>query len=225
MAFTAQLEHQLLNFADSLPLELFSFVGSFVEEVIAPIPSPIVMTVTGTLASVQEKPLYYLLILAFAGALGKVLGASVLYYFSDKLEDLLLTKLGRYIGVSHKEIESVGKHISGSWRDVLILTFVRMLPMVPSAPVSIACGLLKVNKKIFWVSTFFGTIVRDGFYLYIGYTGASALYSVLSGLSTTETIIQGLLIFIFIAFLAYLYHKRRKGNILEDVKKMFFKGK
>src|SRR3989344_2351968 len=225
MAFTAQLEHQLLNLADSLPLELFSFLGSFVEEVIAPIPSPIVMTVTGTLASVQEKPLIYLLILSLAGAFGKVLGATVLYFFSDKLEDLLLTKLGRYIGVSHKEIESVGKHISGSWRDVLILTFVRMLPMVPSAPVSIACGLLKVNKKIFWASTFLGTIVRDGFYLYIGYTGASALYSVLSGLSTTETIVQGLILMFFIAFLAYLYHKRRKGDVFGDIKKLFSKGK
>ena len=72
---------------------------------------------------------------------------------------------------------------------------------------------------------FLGTIVRDGFYLYIGYTGASALYSVLSGLSTTETIVQGLILMFFIAFLAYLYHKRRKGDVFGDIKKLFSKGK
>lgn len=222
MSFFSSLEAQVTNYADQVPLEFFSFAGSFIEEVIAPIPSPIIMTVAGTIASVQDRPLSFLIILSVLGALGKVFGATVLYFISDKLEDLLLVKLGKYIGITHKEIESVGRHISGSYRDIFILTFIRMLPIVPSAPVSIACGLLKVKKSVFWISTFLGTIVRDGFYLYVGYTGAKTLYNAVSGFSTLESIIQGIILLIFVFFIGYLYHKRRKGNILGDLKRLIF---
>lgn len=210
MAFFSKLEHALTSYADQVPLEIFSFAGSFIEEVIAPIPSPIVMTVTGTLAAVQEKPLEHLLILSLLGALGKVLGATVLYLVSDKLEDLLLVRFGKYIGVTHKEVEAAGKHISGSRKDVFILTFVRALPIVPSAPISIACGLLKVKKDVFWVSTFLGTVVRDGIYLYIGYSGISTLHNILSGLNSVESIVQGLLFLGFVAVLGFLFHRKRK---------------
>lgn len=220
MAFFSKLEVVITSYADKVPLEFFSFAGSFIEEVVAPIPSPIIMTVTGTLASVQDKPLAYLLVLAVLGAAGKVLGASVLYLVADKLEDLFLVKFGKFLGVTHKEVESVGKHISGSWRDVVLLTFVRMLPIVPSAPVSIACGLLKVKKWVFWISTFLGTIVRDSIYLYIGFSGISTLQSMLSGLNTIESLVQGFLFFLFAALLFYLYHNK-KGNILEDLKRLF----
>lgn len=221
MAFFSRLEVVVTSYADKVPLEIFSFAGSFVEEVIAPIPSPIIMTVTGGLASVQEKPLAFLFLLSLLGASGKVLGATVLYFFADKLEDLLLVKFGRFFGVTHKEVESVGKHISGSWKDVLILTFIRTLPIVPSAPVSIACGLLKVKRRVFWISTFLGTIVRDGIYLYIGYSGLSTLHTILTGLNTMESLLQGLIFLGFVILIGYLYHKRKKGRIFEELGSFF----
>ena len=60
MALFEKLEHIVLDYADQVPVELFSFIGSFIEEVIAPIPSPIVMIVTGTIAQAQEKPLHFI---------------------------------------------------------------------------------------------------------------------------------------------------------------------
>ena len=41
------LEQTLLSYADKLPLEIFLFIGSIVEEVIAPIPSPFVPVAAG----------------------------------------------------------------------------------------------------------------------------------------------------------------------------------
>jgi membrane protein DedA with SNARE-associated domain len=221
MALFQQLEHTLISYADKVSIEAFVFIGSFVEEVIAPIPSPIVMTVAGSIAQVQHKPILYLLVLSILGALGKTLGASVLYYLSTKAEHIVLSKFGKFIGVSEKEVESIGKHISGSTKDILILTLVRSLPIVPSAPVSVVCGLLKVRFKLFLLATFVGTIIRDAVYLYVGYSGLSFLQSMVSGFSSAESILQGLLVLAFILLFGFLYHRKRKGTGFEDIKKFF----
>src|SRR3990167_9664077 len=102
------IEETLFSYADKLPLEVFLFAGSIIEEVIAPIPSPFIPVGAGTVAAVQEKPLLFLFWLAGFGAVGKVIGAWVLYFAAYKAEDIVLGKFGKFLGVSHKEIESVG---------------------------------------------------------------------------------------------------------------------
>lgn len=221
MAVFNALEEKLTSYADQVPLELFSFAGSFIEEVIAPIPSPIVMTLTGSLAEAQGKPLTFLLLLAVLGACGKTLGALILYFLADKGEDIVLSRIGKFLGVTHKEIESIGKHISGSWRDIFILTLVRSLPILPSAPISIVCGMLKVRKDIFALATFVGTIIRDSVYLYVGFSGLHTLNSLVSGLNSVESIMQGVIALALILFFAFMYHKKSKGNALEEIKKLF----
>lgn len=223
MAIFQQLEHSLTSFANQVPLELFSFLGSFIEEVIAPIPSPIVMTVTGSLAQAQEKPIEFLIILAIAGAFGKVLGSLVLYTISDKAEDFILYNFGKFFGVTSKEIESIGKHISRSWKDIFILTLVRSLPIIPSAPISVVCGLLKVRRDVFVIATFTGTIIRDGAYLYIGYSGLDTFESLLSGANSIETFMQGVIVLLLILFFVFIFHQKRKGKSIEDLKSLFRK--
>lgn len=223
MVFFQQLEQIVLNYAGKVPVEIFSFGGSFIEEVVAPIPSPIIMTITGTLAQAQEKPLLYLLVLAVLGATGKSLGALILYIAADKGEDFLLKRFGKFFAITHKEIEAIGKHISKSWKDVFILTFVRMLPILPSAPVSITCGLLKVRKDVFLFATFLGTIVRDSIYLYVGFSGLSTLHSLITGFDSIETVMQGLIILLLIGVFAFIYHQKRQGKTIEDIKKIFGK--
>jgi membrane protein DedA with SNARE-associated domain len=219
MALFQQLEHTLVSYADKVPVETFVLLGSFVEEVIAPIPSPIIMTAAGSIAQAQNKPIEYLLVLSIIGALGKTIGASVLYFLSTKAEHFLLSWFGKFIGITEKEVESIGKHISGSKRDIIVLAIVRSLPIVPSAPVSVVCGLLKVQFKLFILATFLGTIIRDAVYLYVGYSGLSFLHSMVSGFNSVESIMQGLLALAFVLFFGYLYHRKRKGTGFDDIKK------
>src|SRR3990172_1386506 len=104
-----KLTQLLIRFYEIFPLEVFVLVGSFIEEVIAPIPSPFVMTSAGAIASTLIKGVLYLVALALLGAVGKVAGAWVLYVVSDKAEDFILSsKVGKWIGFSHKEVESLG---------------------------------------------------------------------------------------------------------------------
>ncbi|OGM24943.1 hypothetical protein A2627_03180 [Candidatus Woesebacteria bacterium RIFCSPHIGHO2_01_FULL_39_28] len=49
-----QIISHIKTLANTTPLDLFVFVGPILEEIIAPIPSPLVMTTAGTLAHSQD---------------------------------------------------------------------------------------------------------------------------------------------------------------------------
>lgn len=158
-----------------LPLPLFSFFGSLIEEVIAPIPSPFIMGLTGSMAALQNLSLFYIIIIIIIGVIGKVIGSLIVYFIADKGEDILLTKFGKILGVSHKDIESIGERLNKGWQDDLILIVLRAIPIIPSASISVACGLIKFNLKTYIISTFLGTLIKNIFYFYLGYIGVSVL--------------------------------------------------
>lgn len=200
----------LLSTAQHIPLELFTFFGSFVEELLAPIPSPIVMTVTGSIADAQDKPFVYLFVLSVIAALGKTIGAVIIYVIADKAEDILVGKFGKLIGVTHEEVEKLGARFSGGWKDFGLLLFLRALPIMSSAVVSICSGVIAVRFSFYVVTTFIGTIIRDFFYLYVGYTGIDSLYQLVNGFDSVESIIQTAIAVIIILCIAWIAWKRRK---------------
>ena len=161
--------------ATMVPLPWFAIIGSFIEEVIAPIPSALVMTVAGTLAATSAKAWWYIIFLAIIGSVSKTVGSWLVYVLSDKAEDVLIRKIGWIFGLSHQNVENAGKYFNKGLRDDVVLFLLRAIPFMPTAPVSIGSGIIKINIRTFLVSTFFGNIVRNLFYLYVGYTGVNIL--------------------------------------------------
>jgi len=199
------------QYAEQLPLEIFVVVGSFVEEVIAPIPSPFVMTLAGSVAATQGYPFWYLFVVSVLAASGKTLGATVLYYVADKAEDVVLAKLGGFVGISHKEVERIGARLNrGDWRDWSVLMVIRSTPIIASAPVSVICGFLKVRFRLFIITTFFGSIIRDFVYLYVGYTTLDTANSLTSGLSGLEGIVQISMLIGGLGALSWIVYRRLK---------------
>ena len=205
-----QLEAWLISLAGSLPLELFAPLASFVEEVIAPIPSPAVMIITGSLAAVQERPFSALIILVILASFGKLLGALVIYFITDKAEDLLMNRFAKFFGVSHQDIETFGAKLGRGWRDYVGLTVLRALPIVPSSIVSIGCGVLKVPMKLFLVSTLVGTLIRDSIYIYFGFAGVELFQSFLDHSATIESVIELVVVVAIGLFLVWAWWHRRK---------------
>lgn len=206
------IENILISYANKIPLWLFSPISSIVEEIIAPIPSPVIMIVTGSLAKVQEKGFIFLILLTVLAALGKTVGALFVYFIADKIEDLFSGIIEKYFGVTHAEIESFGKKFTGSYRDYFVMFFLRALPVVPSSLVSIGGGILKLPLKIFIVATFLGSIVRDFIYVYFGYAGISILGDLIKQSEKTESVIQILFFVSVLILLSYLFIKRFKSK-------------
>lgn len=208
MNIVETLINLLEQLAEHVPVELFAFFGSFIEELIAPIPSPIVMTLSGTMVESNGSPFWYLFVVAVIAAIGKTIGAIVLYLIADKAEDFILVKLGRYIGVTHKQIEQIGDRFQGTPRDYATLLVIRSTPIIPSAPISLICGLIALPKRLFIISTFFGTIIRDFVYLYIGFTGLSAAEEITHGIEGTSSIITILLGLVGVGIFAWILYRK-----------------
>jgi len=206
----------LEGMATKVPVELFTFFGTILEEVLAPIPSPFVMGITGGIAQAQNKTFAYLIIIAIIGAFSRVIGASFLYAIADKAEDLVITKLGKFVGISHKEVESLGAKFSGNTKDYLTLTILRSIPVLSSSPISVICGLIKLNLKVFIIGTFIGSIFRNLFFLYIGYAGLSTAESFMKGLDTASNIGKAALILGLIGGYLYFHHQQHKNSNLKE---------
>ncbi len=198
----------LEQLAEHVPVELFAFFGSFIEELIAPIPSPVVMTLAGSMAASNGSPFWYLFVIAVIAAVGKTIGAIILYLVADKSEDVILSKVGRYIGVTHKQVEHIGNRFQGTPRDYITLLVIRSTPIIPSAPISLICGLIALPKKLFIISTFFGTIVRDFVYLYIGFTGIGAAAEITHGIEGASSIITILLGLIGMGIFGWILYRK-----------------
>jgi membrane protein DedA with SNARE-associated domain len=210
MSVVSLLEDWLLLLANKIPVELFAFIGALVEEIIAPIPSPFVMTITGSIAHAQHHSLVNLFWLAMLGAFGKTLGALLLYLIADKTEDVIVPKFGKFFGIKHEDVEKIGEKIDSGWGDNFFIFISRALPVVPSAPISIVSGILKINLKTYTLNTFLGSLLRNVFYLYIGYTGIESYKSVIAGLDGAEAVVKLAIILIIVGLLGWAYIKRGK---------------
>lgn len=198
----------LREWAEFLPLPLFTFIGALIEEVIAPVPSPLVMTLGGSLAEAKGMPVVYLILLALTGAVGKTIGAFGIYWLADRFENLITGKFGKYLGVSHKQIENLGKHLEGNreWWGMFLL---RAIPIIPTAPVSFGAGVLALNQKVYLSSTFLGIFVRNLFYLYLGYASTGTLERLNESLGSFESIGYIVILAIVAGLFWYIYKKRR----------------
>lgn len=205
------LETYLFDLIDTLPLELFVLIGSFIEEVIAPVPALAVMLITGSAAAVQGLSPLDLIPLAIIAALGKTVGAIIVYEITNRVGGMFLTKWGPYFKVSESEIRALGQKLSGTKRDYLFLTFIRAMPVVPSSVVSVGCGLLRIPFTLFLTTTFVGTIVRDGIFLYVGYSGITVFEKLAERSAAVEDLLQTGFIVLVVSVFAYIYYRRSKN--------------
>jgi membrane protein DedA with SNARE-associated domain len=200
----------LYTFSEMIPLPLFVFSGAFIEEIIAPIPSPLVMTLGGSLAKSQDSTLLFLLFLGFIGAVGKSIGGYIIYKLAHFLEKIIVGRWGKYVGVSQKQILAMSEKLGQGPKDYLALFLLRATPIIPTAPVSFAAGILQLDLKAYLISSALGLWVRNIFYLYLGFTGTQALESINDNLNSFETIGYGIILILIIAIFIYIFKKRRE---------------
>ncbi|MEA2056350.1 MAG: VTT domain-containing protein [Patescibacteria group bacterium] len=211
----------LENLAHQIPLPLFAFIGSIIDEIIAIFPSPFVPIIVGTLAYSQGKTLTFLFLVALTGTIGKTLATLITYWVADKVEDWLSSsKIGAILGVDNHEIEKYGNYLNGTNRDEIIMIVLRALPFIPTLPVSIIAGMVKLNIKSFIFTTFVGTYIRFMFYLILAYEGVKKYQGLLETLDMTTMIMEIAIVTIVMGWLFLLLRKKWDG-----IMGLFFKVK
>jgi len=196
--------------------QLSVFVGVIIEQIIVPIPSPLIVMGAGAILispdlSVPSAFLQILWIIVLPGAIASTLGSYIGYLISYYGGKALVIRYQRFLGVNWKEIENLEKRFQGK-KEALSIFFSRAIPVFPISLVSIFAGLLRVPVRPFTFYTFLGSIFRCLFLGFVGWWIGATYEKVATQLESVETIISILMLIVMGGVLGYLYYKFRKST-------------
>lgn len=189
------------------------FLGSIIEEVIAPIPSTLVIMGTsfvilkGTVIS-PETVFSLFINVVLPASVGVTLGSLFIYGLAYYLGKELIDRWGKYLGVSWENIEKAQDKFEESSSDEIILFIVRALPVIPSIAINVFSGFIRYDLKKFVIITFLGTLVRAFILGFLGWQFGSFYQTIASEISHIEEISVAVIIIGLIIY--FLWGKYKK---------------
>lgn len=189
------------------------FIASIVEEIIAPIPSTLVimsnsfLMFKGTVISADSIFKLFTSIVIPASA-GVTIGSLLVYSIGYFLGKPFLERWGKFLGVSWEDIEKAQDKFKSSSSDDLLLFILRAIPIVPSVAISVFCGFIRFDLKNYLIITFLGTLIRAFILGFIGWQFGSMYQTAVAEISYLEEI--GLAVIIFVVAVYLIYQKKFK---------------
>lgn len=167
------------------------FFATIIEEVIAPIPSPLVALAGGffllpSTLSWGEAIIMVIPLVAIPVAVGLTLGSTAVYfvgYFGGKP---IIDRWGKWLGTSWTEIKKAEEKLTSRKSDELLLFGLRLLPLAPGVALSAFCGIIRYRLVTFIVTTFLGSMIRAAMLALIGWQVGEVYYTYAEALSNVE---------------------------------------
>lgn len=199
----SSVTEEVVNYSLEL-VEKIGYIGIFVlmtlESALIPIPSEIVMTFSGFLASSGKMSLT---LAVAAGTLGNLAGSIILYKIGSGPGLSLLSKYGKYILISRNDIERAQRLFSKYGAAIVFAG--RMLPAVRTV-ISLPAGIAKMDELKFVLYTLLGSIPWNFMLAYAGYL-LGENWSIVEGYARIIDYIAVLAIILLV--LIYIFYKRR----------------
>jgi membrane protein DedA with SNARE-associated domain len=196
--------------------QLSVFIGVMIEQIIVPIPSPLIIMGAGAILilpglSIPSAFLQILWVIVLPGSIASTLGSYIGYVISFYGGKALVVRLQRLLDVDWNQIERLEKRFQGK-KEALSIFLSRAIPVFPISLVSIFAGLLRVPVKPFTIYTFLGSIFRCFFLGFFGWWIGATYEKAATRLDSLETVVSILmLVGMSIAF-GYLYYKFRRAS-------------
>lgn len=92
--------------------------------------------------------------------LGSAMGSIPLYYLAYYGGRPVIRRWHRFLRFSWEDVEKASSYFKGTWYDELIFLVLRCAPVLPSIPLDIAAGVLRMRFMPFFVLTAAGSIIR-----------------------------------------------------------------
>lgn len=191
------------------------FLATLLEEIIAPIPSPLVPLAAGFFllppqGTFLEASWQAVFVIALPVAFGVTLGSLAVYGIGYLGGKPAIEKSKKWLGVGWEDLEKTERRLTRGSGDEIALFILRLLPIVPGVAISGFCGIVRYPLKTFAVITFLGALVR-AFALGLAGRYAGQAYGVYSEtISRVEHYIFVVLIVFGIFFFGWLYFLRKK---------------
>ena len=185
-------------------------LAMFLENIIPPIPSEIIMPLGGFFVY-QQKLNFYILI--FWGLLGTILGSLPWYYLGRLVNEKRLSNFfdnrGKYLGISSKDLFK-----SKIWFEkygVSLVFWGRLVPGIRTL-ISVPAGieLMPVRKFLIW--TTFGSFIWVALLTYAGFLFGENYPIIKTYLDQIKFFVKPILILLFLYFLIKLINRFIKKN-------------
>ena len=194
--------------------QLSVFIGVMIEQIIVPIPSPMIIMGAGAILispelSILNAFLQILWLIVLPGTIASTLGSYIGYTISYYGGKALVIRFQRFLDVDWNQIERLEKRFQGK-KEAWSLFLARAIPVFPISLVSIFSGLFRIPIRPFTLYTFLGSIFRCLFLGFVGWWAGATYEKVAGHLDSLETIISILMLIAMGGVLGYLYYKFRK---------------
>jgi len=182
----------------------------FLENIIPPIPSEIIMPLGGFLVS---KGKLDFAILVFWGLFGTILGSLPWYYLGKLVNEKKLSNFldnrGKYIGITSEDLAK-----SKRWFNkygVSLVFWGRLVPGIRTL-ISVPAGIELMPLRKFLIWTTLGSLIWVAILTYAGFILGDKWLIIESYLDQIKYFIKPILIIIFLYFLIKLLIRYFKGN-------------
>jgi len=191
------------------------FLGGVIEEIIVPIPSPLICMGAGYLLiepnlSLGAAIFKIVSVISIPFAIGATLGSLLAYGVAFLGGKALIDRFGKFLDFSWKTIEIVEKRFTKGKKDEFLIFISRAIPVIPVSVISATCGFLRISPKEFLLFTFLGIILRSFILAFLGWQAGEVYHNLASGIDMVESIVSILLLLLAGGFLGFLYLKREK---------------
>jgi len=185
-------------------------MAMFLENIIPPIPSEIIMPLGGVFVYQQKLNFY---ILVFWGLLGTILGALPWYYLgilvNEKRLSNFLDKKGKYLGISSNDLNK-----SKRWFDkygVSLVFWGRLVPGIRTL-ISVPAGIELMPLRKFLIWTTFGSFIWVALLTYAVYLFGENYPIIETYLDQIKYVVKPILILIFLYFFIRILIRFLKKN-------------
>lgn len=188
------------------------FLGGIIEEIIVPIPSPLVSMAGGAFLIGKEGSVIFSLLkkVVLPFSLGATLGSSFVYLLAFFGGRFLIEKMEKYLGFNWQMVEKTRKKFIKGYKDEAAIFFLRAIPVVPVSLISGVCGVVRIDWKEFYLFTFLGLMVRSFILGFLGWQAGAAYETLVEGIDKIESLIYLLVFLVFLGVLGFGYYKREK---------------
>ena len=223
--FMGEIQHLIFNAIKQNGAISVALAG-LIEQVIVPIPSPVIPMAAGFFFVPQDVVGLWPIVknLVFRAAIpftiGSTIGSTMVYlaaWFGGKW---LINKFSKWLDFKWSDVEAIkAKFFKGKVYDELVIFISRAIPIVPSSLISAVCGAVRINPVSYYLFTALGLFVRGVLLGWLGWQSGEALFSVSEGIDRWETLMTIGIVIVTALVLGYGYLKRDKwlNNLHEEV--------
>jgi len=181
-------------------------VGMVIEEIIVPIPSPIIPMAAGAIIIQAETVLPALIeilfIIAIPASIASVLSSYFVYAIAFYGGEPVLKKYGKYLDISWEEAEKLEEKFVGS-NDKYYVALLRAIPIVPLSLISGSAGLFRMDWKKYGFWSFIGMMPRNFSLALIGWYFADDFMQLANQIDTASTAVLIVAVIGVVGFVAY----------------------